>query len=149
MSPAIAPLSGAAFRIERPVGWSVVDAARIVYFPAFFNLFQELVEAWFTQRLGVDYRRLFEERGVGLPTVHTECDFRRRVAWGETLVLGVEATHVGRSSIRLRFVGAVGDEPRLEARHVLVATSMETFRSMALPPDLRSALDAYRSACDA
>jgi hypothetical protein len=51
------PPSGA-FTRSFPVRFSHCDPAGIVYFPHYFDMFNGLIEDWYTQELGYDYAEL-------------------------------------------------------------------------------------------
>lgn len=146
--PAVQPLPAAAFRVHRPIRFSHCDPAGIVYFPNFFDLFNALVEDWFTHGLGIDYAHTILKRRLGLPTVHAECDFMRPCWMGEMLTLGVVVEHIGRSSLKLRIVGEIDGKVRLAGRLVLVTMSLESHTSVPIPDDLRTTIERYRATCD-
>jgi 4-hydroxybenzoyl-CoA thioesterase len=58
------PPSGA-FTRSVPVRFSHCDPAGIVYFPHYFDMFNGLIEDWYTQELGYDYAELSVEREGG------------------------------------------------------------------------------------
>lgn len=132
-----------------PVRFSHTDPAGYVFFPRFFDLFQALVEDWFTDGLGLEYAEFIVGRRLGLPTAHTECDFLRPCRLGERLELAVVLERIGRSSIALRFLGTVAGEPRVQARSVLVVVGLDHGRPVPIDDDLRARLTRYREACDA
>ena len=69
------PPSGA-FTRSVPVRFSHCDPAGIVYFPHYFDMFNGLIEDWYTQELGHDYAELIMGSQYGFPFVHIECDFK-------------------------------------------------------------------------
>ncbi|WP_366556219.1 acyl-CoA thioesterase [Aquibaculum sediminis] len=131
----IPPVPAAAFRRNRRVRFSHCDPAGIVYYPRYLDLCNSLVEDWFTE-------------GLGLPTVHLQCDFRKPSMLGETLEMTLQVEAVGSSSVAL-FILTQGAEkdPRFAARIVLVCTSLESHCAISLPADIREAIDHYRSLC--
>ncbi len=136
-----------AFRVQRPIRFSHTDPAGIVYFPVYFDMFNGVVEDWFTHGLGINYASLILERRIGLPIVHAECDFLIPSRMGETLTLGVLIERIGRSSISIRIIGEIDGEARLSGQLTVVATALETFESIPVPSDLRATLESYHAAC--
>lgn len=129
------------------VPFSICDPAGIVFFVQYHLLFQNLVESWVTECLGVDYSELLGPRRVGLPTVRLETDFRVISRMGDLITLGLDVEHVGTSSLVLRLtVHGADDTVRVEARQVIVCTNLDTHRSQPLPDDLRAALQRFQSA---
>ena len=139
--------SDGVFTVDRLVRFSHCDPGGIVYFPRYFDLMNAMVEDWFYQRLGLDYAGRLMSDGQGLPTVHAECDFVRPSLMGETLTWGLTVERVGTSSITVNIAAACDGEERLRATLVLVATSLDTHRPIALPDDLRQAVETYQADC--
>ena len=79
-------------------------------------------------------------RRTGLPTVRLEVDFTAISRHGDVLTQQVTVEKLGRSSLQLRHEFLGGDELRLRARQVLVCTSLDSHRPVALPDDIRAAL---------
>ena len=136
-----------AFTVDRLIRFAHCDPGGIVYFPRYFDLMNALVEDWFYQRLGLDYAERLLSGRQGLPTVRAECDFVRPSLMGETVTWGLMVERIGTSSITLKIVAARGDEERLRATLVLVATSLETHRPIPIPDDLRQAVETYQAEC--
>lgn len=130
-----------------PVRFTHTDPAGYVFFPRFFEMFQAAVEDWFTHCLGLNYAEQILTHGVGFPTAHTECDFKRPCRLGEVLELTVVLEKLGRSSFTLRFDGHVGGELRLTARSVLVAIEMVHGRPRSIGAQLRERLERYLHRC--
>ena len=65
-----------AFTRTVPIRFSHCDPAGIVYFPHYFDMFNGLVEDWYTEQLGVNYANLILGDQHGFPYVHIETDFK-------------------------------------------------------------------------
>lgn len=123
------------------------DPAGYVFFPRYFEKFQAAVEDWFNIELGVDYAGIVLNRGVGLPTAHTECNFLKPCRLGEILDLSVRLTKVGSTSLTVDFLGSVAKEQRLHGQSVLVFISLKDGTPVAIPADLREKLEIYLAQC--
>ncbi|MFV0284337.1 MAG: acyl-CoA thioesterase [Castellaniella sp.] len=133
-------MSDPRFERDYRIRFSHCDPAGIVFFPQYLVLFNQLVEDWFTDGLGISYADLLGPRRIGLPIVHLECDFRAIGRMGETLTFGLAVERVGGKSLTLALdAGADGIE-RVASRQVLVFTDLETHRAIGLPEDVRAAL---------
>ncbi|MCU4120836.1 acyl-CoA thioesterase [Variovorax sp. N23] len=135
------------FMRERLIRFSDCDPAGIVFYPQYFVMFNGLVEDWIEEGLGVGYRRLIVERRIGLPTVRLEAEFRAVSRMGDRVWLTLVVKRLGGRSLTLdlRCIGRAADgseELRMRVEQVLVTTSLETHRSVDLPPDLRAAIEA-------
>jgi 4-hydroxybenzoyl-CoA thioesterase len=102
-----------------------------------------LAEEWFDQGLRIPYAGLIGTRRTGLPTVRLEVDFTAISRHGDTLRQRLSVAKLGRSSLTLAVEFLGGDGLRLRARQVLVCTSLDSHRPIALPDDVRAALTPF------
>lgn len=133
------------FTLQTVVRFTHTDPAGYVFFPRYFEMLQAVVEDWFTVALGIRYADFILKRQLGTPTARTECSFVAPCLLGEHLDLTVYLEHIGSSSIRLRFVGAVQGERRLEAVSTLVVIGLDDGRPRRIDDDLRGRLETYRA----
>lgn len=131
------------FRKNARIRFSHCDPAGIVFFPQYLVMFNDLVEDWFTQGLALPYAEFFSVRRIGFPTVSLACDFKAVSKMGDDVELSLRVDRVGTTSIALSLRCESGTECRVEAKQVLVATSLETHRPISFPADIRRALDAF------
>ena len=129
---------------ERHIRFADCDPAGIVFYPQYFVMFHGLVEDWIEQRLGIPYRELVLVRGVGLPTVRLEADFKAVSRLRDPVALSLEVERLGQRSLtlQLRCAGPAGDM-RMSLRQVIVTTSLATHQSIDIPHDLRAAIDRF------
>jgi 4-hydroxybenzoyl-CoA thioesterase len=142
MADAAAPPPVARFERDYRIRFSHCDPAGIVFFPQYLVLFNQLVEDWFTEGLGISYARLLGPRRIGLPIVRLECDFRAIGRMGETLTFGLDVERVGGKSLTLALDASGDGGLRVASRQVLVFTDLDTHRAIGLPEDVRAALAA-------
>ena len=119
------------------------DPAGIVFYPQYFVLFNELVEDWFNQGLGVDFARFHVEQGLGVPMGSIVCKFLSPCKVGEKLHLSLSINRIGKSSLELNVTGTSGDETRVQATLTVVLASLKGMRSVPFPDDLRTKLERY------
>jgi 4-hydroxybenzoyl-CoA thioesterase len=136
------PPSGA-FTRTVAIRFSHCDPAGIVYFPNYFDMFNGLIEDWYTEQLSVDYSALILNQHFGFPFVHIETDFKLPSRMGEHLDLTLLLQRVGRSSLSIVIVGHLAGIERLRARMVTSMVSIETQRAIELPPALRAKFETY------
>ncbi len=128
-----------------PVRFTHTDPAGFVFYPRFFEMFQALVEDWFNEGIGVDYSKLILEDGIGWPTAHTECDFKKPCKLGEKIDFSLDVVKLGQTSLTVRFVGRVNGEQRLVAQSVLVAIELTDGRPIPIQSALREKFALYLS----
>ena len=133
-----------AFTRTVPIRFSHCDPAGIVYFPHYFDMFNGLIEDWYTEQLGVNYAKLILDDRHGFPFVHIETDFKLPSRMGEQLDLTLLLERVGRSSLSVIIIGHSAGTERLRARLTTAMTSLETQRAVELPNLLRDRFEAYQ-----
>lgn len=122
------------------IRFSHCDPAGIVFFPQYLVLFNQLVEDWFTEGLGISYADLLGPRRIGLPIVRLECDFRAISRMGESVTFGLAVERAGGRSLALRLEAWGAGTLRVASRQVLVFTSLDTHQAISMPTDVRAAL---------
>ncbi len=132
------------FDITRPLRFGDCDLTGNVYLAHYFDTINLAVERWFEQGLGMPFDAFHLEHGYGNPIVDTRCEFLRPCRYGEILTGELPGANLGRSSIELRITGKVGAEERIRARHTTAMVSLENFRSVAIPDELRQKMIPYR-----
>ncbi len=126
------------------VPFSACDPAGIMFFPQVFLLFQDHVDQWVTEGLGLSYAELLGPRRVGLPSVRWESDFRAVSRMGDELVISLHVERLGEKSLTLHFEVHGDGVLRVDARQVIVCTHLDTHRSMPFPHDLRAAITRFQ-----
>ena len=135
-----------AFSTERLIRFSHCDPAGIVFFVNFFEMISGIVEDWFREAVQLPFQEMHLERRVGFPIVNTGCEFFRPCHLGDTLVLELAIARLGRASIEFDIRGRVGGDEKFRARHKVAMVSLDTFKSMPIPDDMRSKMLAYVAA---
>jgi 4-hydroxybenzoyl-CoA thioesterase len=136
-------LSAAHFECDKLIRFHHCDPAGIVFYPQYFVLFNELVEDWFNQGLGIDFARFHTESGLGVPMGSIECRFLSPSKVGEILRLSLSIKRIGKSSLVLHVTGQSAGEARVEAKLTLVLASLTTRRSVPFSGELREKLEKY------
>ncbi|MGH8785345.1 MAG: acyl-CoA thioesterase [Cupriavidus necator] len=130
------------FERERQIRFSECDPAGIVFYPQYFVMFNNLMEAWVDHGLGIGFNDLITRRRIGLPTVRLEADFRTVSRMGDRVILSLAVERVGTRSLGLALnCTSAGGELRMAVRQVIVTTSLDTHRAIPVPADLRAAIE--------
>ena len=88
------PPSGA-FTRSVPVRFSHCDPAGIVYFPHYFDMFNGLIEDWYTQELGYDCAELIMGSRYGFPSFTSNAISRSRA---ESVMLSIRGCWLSASA---------------------------------------------------
>lgn len=146
-------MADSAFVYPALIRWGDCDPAGIVYYPRYFDMFHQAMEAWFGEALGVPYVEVIQGRKLGFPSVHTEADFAAPSAFGDAVDVRLTVTRVGRSSIEFGYRVTARDDPadlRATGKTVCVVMDLDpgskTFRrALPMPDDLRARIETFRS----
>lgn len=131
------------FAKERLIRFSHCDPAGIVYFVNFFDMISGVVEDWYREALGVPLQEMLAKRRVGFPIVSTGCEFFRPAHLGDTLLLELTIARLGRSSIEFAIRGSVAGEEKFRGRHKVALVSIDTFRPVPIPDDMRDKMRGF------
>jgi 4-hydroxybenzoyl-CoA thioesterase len=134
----------APFISEETVQFRHCDPAGIVFYPRYFELINDFVEAWFARGLGASFHDLHMGRAIGTPLASVQCDFLSPSSWNDTLRQTLTVRHIGGASVRIDvlFQGTDGGV-RLRASLTVVTIDLGTMRSMRIPDDLRAAMTGF------
>lgn len=119
------------------------DPAGIVYTPEFFNVFNQVIEAWFCERLGIDYYEILGERRTGLGYVRANALFFTPCAMGDAVEIFVTVPRIGGKSYALTLHAMKSGQEALRGEFTTVTTSLDTHQSIAIPQDIKDALLKY------
>jgi 4-hydroxybenzoyl-CoA thioesterase len=134
-----------AYRGQILVRFADCDSAKMVFYPRYLEMFNDLVEDWFREGLALPFDVMHRDRGWGLPTVHVEVDFVAPCRLGEVISAALSVERIGKTSIELQIIlrGPEGSD-RVRGHVVLVLTDMAPNRARLIPQDLRERLEGFR-----
>lgn len=134
-----------------PIRFEDCDGAGIVFYPRLFLLVNRIIEDWFADGLGVDFRALHEARHLAIPTVEMQVRFLRASRLGDRLDVALEVRRLGSRSFTLGIEARCGDETRFTVESVLVCADQVAtgVKSRTLPDDLRAGMEAFLAPAEA
>ncbi|MEO5325612.1 thioesterase family protein [Mesorhizobium sp. CC13] len=136
------------FRTSRPLRFGDCDPSGIAFFPSYLNILVGVLEEFFAS-VGAPWKELVGERRIGTPTVRLDLTFTHPGFHGDMLDFELFVRRVGRSSLDLEHKVSAAGALLWSARHSVVATSLDTHKSLAWPDDLRAALESRLETSDA
>ena len=107
-----------AFTYPQKVLFKHCDPAGIVFYPRYFEMMNDCVEAFFGAVLAFPFPEIHKDGGV--PTAAISTEFAAPSRHGDALCLRLSVTRMGRSSMGLRIVADCDGETRFETRSTLV-----------------------------
>jgi len=141
----LSELPGAIWRTRLPVRFGSCDPAGIVYTPEYLNLFNGVIEDWYGEALGLPYHELVRTRRTGLGYAHVSADFATPSSMGDVLDVAVIVCEIGRASVKLSLHAFKDGLECVRATFVTVTTSLLDHKSIALPAEMRIALENYQA----
>jgi len=130
-----------AFEFHQKVLFKHCDPAGIVFFPRYFEMINDCVEAFFDQGLDAPFHDL--HRAGAVPTAQIQTTFPAPSRHGDDLDFQLVITKIGRSSAEYTVTGRCKDEVRLKATATLVHVGANG-RPVAWPDAIRSKLAIFR-----
>ena len=133
------------FRRRVLVRFGDCDPAGIVFYPRYFEMFNNLVEDWHREALQFSFTEIVTTRSWGLPTVHLEADFVAPSRFGEVLSASLSVREIGTTSVSLDILLQAPDgTDRVRGKVVLVWIDRLVTRSIPIPDEVRARLLAFR-----
>ncbi|ASR88020.1 acyl-CoA thioesterase [Alcaligenes aquatilis] len=129
---------------EHRIRFSECDPAGIVFYPQYFVMFNDLMEAWIDSMTPEGFHNMIASKRVGMPSVHIEAEFKSISRMGDDVVMSLGVERIGNSSLTLllRCIGKDG-VLRMQVRQTVVTTSLETHLGISIPDFLRNPMQEY------
>ncbi|MGM0988283.1 MAG: acyl-CoA thioesterase [Pseudomonadota bacterium] len=127
----------ASFVTRRKVRFGHCDPAGIVYYPRYFEMINSVVEDWFAEVVGQDFKQLHVTLGSGVPTAAIETRFHAPSRLGEWLDFRLTPSRTGHTSLSLRVTAHCGDEHRLTSDSTLVFVDLSNGTPVPWPDTMR------------
>jgi len=123
------------------------DAAGIVFYPRYLEMFNDLVEDWYRDAPHFSFTEIVTTRGWGLPTVHLEVDFVAPSVFGEYLSATLAVREIGTSSLTLDIsLRGPDSTDRVRGKVVLVMIDRRNLKAIPIPDDVRTRILAFKVA---
>ena len=116
------------------------DPAGIVFYPRYFEMINDCVEAFFEDVLRYPFGPMHPNNGV--PTVQIETQFSAPSRLGEVIEITLSVQKAGRSSLDFSFVAVGAGQKRFAASSTLVHVGPDG-RPAAWPEAVKAILQAH------
>ena len=107
-----------AFNFPQKVLFKHCDPAGIVFYPRYFEMINDVIEAFFFEVVKAPFEDM--HRIAAVPTAQIECRFLKPSRHGDQLNLQLNSIKVGRTSFQLTIDAYCGGEHRFAAKSTLV-----------------------------
>jgi 4-hydroxybenzoyl-CoA thioesterase len=125
------------FSYPQKVLFKHCDPAGIVFYPRFFEMINDAIEALFADLLRWPFEEIHQSGAV--PTKGFEVEFKAPARHGDQLTLEITLTKLGRTSLALETLATAEGTPRFTAKQTLVHVG-DTLRPMPWPEPIRQRL---------
>jgi 4-hydroxybenzoyl-CoA thioesterase len=130
--------------------WTVrfadTDPHGIAHYPRIVEAVHETADV-FMEEIGWPFWRTHGEEGFGLPIVEANFEFRRPLAGGDRVAVGL-TPQLGDRSVRFTYEARADDEVAFTAFEQRVCQATGAEGAMALPDGLREAMAPYAEGGD-
>ena len=126
-----------AFHWRQKILFKHCDPAGIVFYPRYFEMINDCVEAFFFDALDYPFED-FHKLDAGAPTVHIETTFQAISRHGDWLDFALRPLRIGRSSFDFEVTAICDAERRLSAKLTLV--HIRNFSSEPWPQEVRDTI---------
>ena len=92
-----------AFTSTRRVDFALVDQAKIVYYPQFWDLAHRFYEESWEYSCGMHYNSILNEKNIAFPLVHSQAQFHHPLSYGDIVTCQISVTKIGNSSITWKY----------------------------------------------
>ena len=133
-------LSGYPVVVALPVQWGDQDAYQHVNNTVYFRWFESARIAY-SARIGLG--AMMKARRVGPILAAISCDFRRQVAFPDTVHVGSRITKIGRTSLTMEhlLISESARDVAAEGRSTLVVYDYDSGRPVPVPDETRRAIE--------
>lgn len=123
------------------------DPAGIVFYPHYFEMFNQMIEDWFDEEIGINFQTMHQEWKLGVPLVHNETDFLGASRIGDILKFTLKLQKIGSKSLTFGVEAVKDGQVRVRSTLVLACVSLgETLRGQEFPEEFRRRLEPFLAA---
>jgi 4-hydroxybenzoyl-CoA thioesterase len=106
------------FSIQQKILFKHCDPAGIVFYPRYFEMINDCVEAFFDSQINWPFEEIHKTNGI--PTVAISSHFKSPSRHGDYLQLNFEVNKLGRSSLHYTITAECNSELRFKTECTLV-----------------------------
>lgn len=133
-----------AFTYPQKVRFKHCDPAGMVFYPRYFEMMNDCIEAFFETAVEVPFEVLHQSHSV--PTAAIETRFHAPSRHGDTLELTLRLTRLGRTSLGYEMQASCGAERRFTTTATLVHISAQDGRPEPWPAAMRDRFERIMEA---
>jgi acyl-CoA thioester hydrolase len=102
------------FKHSFHIRWVDTDTAQVMHYSNYFRYF-EACEEEFYRSLGLDFKKIFEKYGIGLPRVEAHCIYKAPSKYGDEVEVELTAEEIAEKTIKYAFQVFLAEGHKLAA----------------------------------
>ena len=120
------------------------DPAGIVFYPRYYEMYNLVVEMWFEEVLGLNFRQMHETLGMGIPVVHIETRFPAASYLSDRVDFTLSISRLSQKSATVHIEGKCDEELRCVSDQTIVCMDMKCRKSQTWPQQIRLQIQQYQ-----
>jgi len=130
--------------VQFPVAWGEMDALGHVNNTVYFRYFESARIAYLTK---INFIDPAANNGIGSILASTQCDFRKTLAYPDTVAIGARVTEIGsdRFTMEYRLVSHRLQKIAAEGKGIIVSYNYHEKRKADLPEAIRRNIQAVEN----
>lgn len=128
------------FAFKQKILFKHCDPAGIVFYPRYFEMINDCVEDFFYTELNMPIENMHQKNSI--PAAQIECRFIKQSYHGDHLILTLNCTKLGRSSLKLVIQATCEDQKRFLAEITIVYVD-HNGKPNPWPDALRKAIESH------
>lgn len=121
------------FSTSITVRFADCDPVGFVYYPRVLHYCHVCMEEFFAERCGITYQKLLDDERIGFATVKIEAEYFVPLLYGDTVVVDLEVTDLGRSSARFNYSIKRTNDAVVCAQSSQIQVAMDIDKRKAIP----------------
>ena len=135
------------FSKEIKIRFEHCDPAGIVFYPHYFEMFNQMVEDWFDEEVGINFQTMHTDWKLGVPLVHIETDFVRASRIGDVLTFTLRLTKIGKKSLTFSVEAMKDGEARVRTTFVLACVRLgDKLQGTEIPGEFKRRIEPFLAA---
>jgi 4-hydroxybenzoyl-CoA thioesterase len=120
------------------------DPAGIVFYPHYYEMFNQMVEDFFDELVGINFQTMHQEWKLGVPLVRNDTDFLGASRIGDVLTFTLKLMRIGGKSLTFQIEAVKNEEVRVRTLFVLACVSLgDRLKGQEIPEEFRKRLESF------
>jgi acyl-CoA thioester hydrolase len=129
-----------AFKHSFHIRWVDTDTAQVMHYSNYFRYF-EACEEEFYRSIGLDFKKIAEKYGIGLPRVEAHCNYKAPCKYDEQVEVELQVGEITEKTIKYDFQVFLKEGHRLAADGYLKVIAVnDKWKAAQIPSEFAKAI---------